>query len=223
MRVAELPTPALVVDADALAHNLDTMTAALPGAALRPHVKAHKCTTLARAPGRARPRRVHVRDAARDRRAWHAPVSATTCCSPTRPSTADRLRGHGRRSARASRSPSTPSRRSSRPRREPGSAKCSSTSTSACRAAAAAPEDAGALADVARARGLDGARRHGLRGPRRRARRPRRARRARPTSAMALLAGAHAAVGGDVDLRRRHRHVRHQHLARPRSRPARTR
>jgi D-serine deaminase-like pyridoxal phosphate-dependent protein len=48
MRVAELPTPALVVDTVALAHNLDTMTAALPGARLRPHVKAHKCTALAR-------------------------------------------------------------------------------------------------------------------------------------------------------------------------------
>jgi D-threonine aldolase len=47
MRVAELPTPALVVDADALAHNLDMMSAALPGARLRPHVKAHKCTALA--------------------------------------------------------------------------------------------------------------------------------------------------------------------------------
>ena len=48
MRVAELPTPALVVDTQALTRNLDTMTAALPGARLRPHVKAHKCTALAR-------------------------------------------------------------------------------------------------------------------------------------------------------------------------------
>jgi D-serine deaminase-like pyridoxal phosphate-dependent protein len=46
MRVAELPTPALVVDTVALTRNLDTMTAALPGARLRPHVKAHKCTAL---------------------------------------------------------------------------------------------------------------------------------------------------------------------------------
>jgi D-serine deaminase-like pyridoxal phosphate-dependent protein len=48
VRVADLPTPALVVDTGALARNLDTMTAALPGARLRPHVKAHKCTALAR-------------------------------------------------------------------------------------------------------------------------------------------------------------------------------
>jgi len=48
MRVGELPTPALVVAAGALARNLDTMAGALPGARLRPHVKAHKCTSLAR-------------------------------------------------------------------------------------------------------------------------------------------------------------------------------
>src|SRR5690242_12873179 len=48
MRTSELATPALVVDAGALAHNLATMSAALPGARLRPHVKAHKCTALAR-------------------------------------------------------------------------------------------------------------------------------------------------------------------------------
>jgi len=46
--VADLSTPALVVDRVALNHNLDAMTAALPGARLRPHVKAHKCTALAR-------------------------------------------------------------------------------------------------------------------------------------------------------------------------------
>jgi D-serine deaminase-like pyridoxal phosphate-dependent protein len=35
MLVADLPTPALVVDHGALTRNLDTMTAALPGARLR--------------------------------------------------------------------------------------------------------------------------------------------------------------------------------------------
>ncbi len=47
-RVADLPTPALVVDLGALDHNLEVMAAALPGGRLRPHVKAHKCTSLAR-------------------------------------------------------------------------------------------------------------------------------------------------------------------------------
>ncbi|MGD0381650.1 MAG: alanine racemase [Acidimicrobiales bacterium] len=47
MRIGELTTPALVVDSACLEHNLATMAAALPGARLRPHVKAHKCTALA--------------------------------------------------------------------------------------------------------------------------------------------------------------------------------
>ena len=48
MRVEDLTTPALVVDADRLEANLTTMAARLPGPRLRPHVKAHKTTALAR-------------------------------------------------------------------------------------------------------------------------------------------------------------------------------
>jgi D-serine deaminase-like pyridoxal phosphate-dependent protein len=48
MNVSQLSTPALVVDQQGLEHNLTAMTAALPGARLRPHVKAHKTTSLAR-------------------------------------------------------------------------------------------------------------------------------------------------------------------------------
>jgi D-serine deaminase-like pyridoxal phosphate-dependent protein len=47
-KVADLPTPALIADAEALTHNIAVMAAALPGERLRPHVKAHKCTGLAR-------------------------------------------------------------------------------------------------------------------------------------------------------------------------------
>jgi len=47
-RIEELVTPALLIDADAFEHNLSTMATALPGPRLRPHVKAHKCTALAR-------------------------------------------------------------------------------------------------------------------------------------------------------------------------------
>jgi D-serine deaminase-like pyridoxal phosphate-dependent protein len=47
VKVTELTTPALVVEAAALDHNLRTMAEALPGDRLRPHVKAHKCTALA--------------------------------------------------------------------------------------------------------------------------------------------------------------------------------
>jgi D-serine deaminase-like pyridoxal phosphate-dependent protein len=46
--VHDLATPALVVDTVEFDHNLDTMAAALPGARCRPHVKAHKTTALAR-------------------------------------------------------------------------------------------------------------------------------------------------------------------------------
>ena len=48
MKIEDLQTPALLVEAEALEHNLHVMAAALPGQRLRPHVKAHKCTALAR-------------------------------------------------------------------------------------------------------------------------------------------------------------------------------
>ena len=47
-RIDELQTPALVVDTTALDHNLAVMAAALPGPRCRPHVKAHKTTELAK-------------------------------------------------------------------------------------------------------------------------------------------------------------------------------
>lgn len=46
--VHDLPTPALVVDTAAFDHNLSVMSDTLPGARCRPHVKAHKTTALAR-------------------------------------------------------------------------------------------------------------------------------------------------------------------------------
>lgn len=48
MQIEDLPTPALVVDAHRLESNLATMAGALPGARLRPHVKAHKSTAIAK-------------------------------------------------------------------------------------------------------------------------------------------------------------------------------
>lgn len=48
MKRGDLPTPALVVDVAALEHNLQVMAKALPGPRLRPHVKATKCTALAK-------------------------------------------------------------------------------------------------------------------------------------------------------------------------------
>lgn len=49
VQIAELSTPALVIDADAFDRNLATMASIHPGRRLRPHVKAHKCTALAAA------------------------------------------------------------------------------------------------------------------------------------------------------------------------------
>jgi D-serine deaminase-like pyridoxal phosphate-dependent protein len=48
LQLGDLATPALVVDAPTLDANLATMAAARPGAQCRPHVKAHKCSALAR-------------------------------------------------------------------------------------------------------------------------------------------------------------------------------
>jgi D-serine deaminase-like pyridoxal phosphate-dependent protein len=46
--IDDLPTPALIVEANALEHNLGLMAGLYPGPRLRPHVKAHKCSALAK-------------------------------------------------------------------------------------------------------------------------------------------------------------------------------
>jgi D-serine deaminase-like pyridoxal phosphate-dependent protein len=48
MRLSDVSTPALAVDADAFTRNIDRMAAAWPGRSLRPHVKAFKSTAMAR-------------------------------------------------------------------------------------------------------------------------------------------------------------------------------
>ena len=45
--IQDLPTPALVLDQSRFDSNVATMSAVRPGLTLRPHVKAHKCSTLA--------------------------------------------------------------------------------------------------------------------------------------------------------------------------------
>ena len=45
--LADVSTPALAVDIAAFDRNLSVMSVARPGTTLRPHVKAHKCTSLA--------------------------------------------------------------------------------------------------------------------------------------------------------------------------------
>ena len=48
MRIQDLSTPALIADAARIEANLAAMAVARPGTALRPHVKAHKSTELAK-------------------------------------------------------------------------------------------------------------------------------------------------------------------------------
>ena len=85
------------------------MAAARPGAAPAPHVKAHKCSALARQQA-ALGHRGFCCATLREMEGWRR-GSATTCCSPTRCST----RAGSARSTRASRSRST--RRDARSRR----------------------------------------------------------------------------------------------------------
>jgi D-threonine aldolase len=48
MRLGDLQTPALLLDLGAFEHNLALMARAFPGAKQRPHVKAHKSTSIAK-------------------------------------------------------------------------------------------------------------------------------------------------------------------------------
>ncbi len=48
MKIDDLPTPALLIDGPRLEANLAAMAQACPGERLRPHVKAHKTTALAK-------------------------------------------------------------------------------------------------------------------------------------------------------------------------------
>ena len=208
MLISELATPALVVDSAALDRNLATMAAARPGAALRPHVKAHKCTALACAQAEvghttftcATPREVVGMAAAGlgdDLLLANETLDPRAARGDGRRSDArDHGRGRLRRDDRRGRA----GRRSrdvlDRRQRRPAALRLRTRTTP------------GALADVARAAGLEvrgvmGYEGHLMmvadRAEQRRARSPRR---------WTLLLAAHADVGGDVVSRRRHRHLR---------------
>ena len=47
VHIDEIPTPAVVADAAIIARNIETMTRSHPGHRLRPHVKAHKTSAIA--------------------------------------------------------------------------------------------------------------------------------------------------------------------------------
>ncbi len=191
MTVHELRTPALVVDAATLDANLRTMATALPGSRLRPHVKAHKCTALAR------------RQAALGSRGF--------TCATVREVEGLAAAGLGEDILLANEVLDT-ARLGGLPARVTVAVDSEATIDAACRGGVrevvidvavglprcgCMPDDAGRLAELARARGL------GVRGVMGYEGHcmllPDRARRTELcTEAMRLLTAAHAAVGGDV-------------------------
>jgi D-serine deaminase-like pyridoxal phosphate-dependent protein len=194
MQLDSLPTPALVVDSRALAHNMAIMTAAWPGTRLRPHVKAFKCTALAAALAE-RGHTSFCAATAREIAGLAASGLGSDLLLANELLDPERLRALADLDARvtvAVDSPETIAAAADAGLREVlidvnvGLPRCG------CH-----PEDAGALADAARARGLEvrgvmGYEGHlvGLED--------RDAREEGTGVSMSLLARAHDAVGGDV-------------------------
>ena len=101
VKTGDLTTPALVVGRRPAGEPIwPRCPAPCPGARLRPHVKAHKCTRAGRPPGRPRPPRHSPARPWPRWRAWPRPASATTSSWPTRWSDATRLGALVRRGAR---------------------------------------------------------------------------------------------------------------------------
>jgi D-serine deaminase-like pyridoxal phosphate-dependent protein len=193
VKVHDLPTPALVVDVDVLDSNLSTMSAVRPGAALRPHVKAFKSTALARRLDdrghhgfcAATPREVLGMAAAglgddlllanevldRDRLRALAACDARVTVAVDSEATIDVVARAGPREVLID--------------VDVGCFRCG------CR-----PDDAGRLAELARARGLEVRGVMGYEGHL--MMEPDATRAERVAKAMGLLLGAHAEVGGDV-------------------------
>ena len=175
MRLGDLPTPALVVDGPTLDANLTTMAAARPGTRCRPHVKAHKCTDAGPPAGRGRAPRTHRRDATARCSDWLAAGLGTDLLLANETVDAERLRALADCDARvtvAVDSDATVDAAAAAGIREVlvdvdvGLPRCG-----------CAPEDAGRLADHARAAGLAVRGVMGYEGHVDDPRRPRRARR----------------------------------------------
>ena len=215
----DLPTPALLVDADALDANLADMAAACPGPRLRPHVKAHKTHRARPAAGRPRAHRASpARPSARSR-AWPPPGWARTCCWPTRCST----RGASARLRRARHRRGRLRRDDRRRRRRRGArgAHRRQRRPAALRAARR-PRPDGSPTRPARP-GSPCAASWATRATSWRCPTPPSAPRADRGSAWRCSLAAHADVGGEVISGGGTGTYDDQHLGRPRCRPARTR
>lgn len=191
MKLAELQTPALLVDAEVLEANLLAMSERLPGPRLRPHVKAHKCTALARRQA-AHGHRGFTCATIREVEGLAAAGLGDDLLLANEVLDARRLGALRARVTVAVDSEATVDAAVAGGVREVlvdvnvGLPRCG-----------CAPGDAGRLADLARRRGLEVRGVMGYEGHVMLA--PERAERARRTEeAMALLARAHADVGGEV-------------------------
>ena len=194
VHLEDLPTPTLVVDLAAFDRNVATMSVRWPGSSLRPHVKAFKSTALAR----------RLADAGHP----------SFCCATVREVLGMAQAGLGHDLLLANESLDL-CRLTSVVRDDLARVTVAVDSPETIDAAAAAgirevlvdvdvgmprcgcePADAGRLADLARAAGLQVRGVMGYEGHL--MREPAEAKRARVEASMATLLEAHAAVGGDV-------------------------
>ena len=174
MLVHDLPTPALVIDGDVLEANLATMAAARPGAALRPHVKAHKCTALAR---RQAEHGHHTFTCATPREALGMAAAGLGADLLVANEVVDarRLEALAALDGDVMVTVAIDSAATLDAAARAGLRHCVVDVDVGLPRCGCAPGEAGRLADAARARGLDRARRDGLRGPPDDGRRPGRA------------------------------------------------
>lgn len=197
MNVYDLPTPALIVDADAFEHNVAAMAATRPGPRLRPHVKAFKSTALARRLFDAGHRNfccATVREIEGMAAAGlgHDLLLANEVVGPAAARLGELVRSSPARITVAVDSPATIDAAAGAGIEEVLIDVCVGLPRCGC-----PPEEAGALADLARGkrltvRGVMGYEGHLMRE------RPAADKAAKVEQAMALLLVAHEAVGGDV-------------------------
>ncbi len=193
MNVNDLPTPALVVNADAFSHNVAAMGAAWPGAKLRPHVKAFKSTSLAKELDAAGH---HTFCAATSREVLGMAAAGLgqdllLANETVNPARLQAMADSGARITVAVDSDATVAAAASNRIRE-----VLIDVDVGCFRCGCPPTDAGRLADLARASGLEVRGVMGYEGHL--MMEPGETKKDRVAGAMALLTNAHQAVGGDV-------------------------